>query len=328
MTVPSPRPAGAPAVSVCIPTYGRPDALAACLAAVTALATPDGGFEVIVADDGSPDPDAVRAVVDRVGHGPVPVRLTRLAANRGPGAARNAAWRLARGDWVAFTDDDCRPDPRWLVALAAAAAAAAADVVQGRTLPDPAGAHLLDRPFARSMRVEEPSDYFPTCNIAYRRSLLERLGGFDEMFRLIADDTDLGWRASEAGARVAFAADAVVHHRVVVGDWRSDLRSRRRWADVVRMVGHHPAARRLAWRPYVYRPSHVVPLLLLGTTPALLGRRSRRAWAGLLAAIVARDLVRAPDLATGRQRALSRLGDAYETLLLLRASVEQRTLLL
>jgi GT2 family glycosyltransferase len=315
-------------VSVCVPTFRRPDQLSRTLAAHGRLQPPEGGYEVVVVDDGSPEADPTRAAVERAAAQGLPVRLLRLEVNAGPGAARDAGWKESTGTWVAFTDDDCMPTPSWLVELLGAAREQAADVVQGRTLPDPDHEHMLSLPFSRSVRVESFSDYFETCNIAYRRELIERLGGFDPGFRLIADDTDLGWRAREAGAVVAFAPDAVVHHEVALRDWKADIRSRRRWADVVRMVRLHPDARRLAWRPYVYRPAHVVPLALAAALPILLSRRGRRLWLGLLGAIVLRDLVRAPNLEEGRAHLLQRVGDAYEAALLLRASVQQRTLLL
>ena len=95
----------------------------------------------------------------------------------------------------------------------------------------------MNQPWARSIVAEKLNDYFHTCNVLYRRSLFEQLGGFDESFRLACDDTDLGWRAVEAGAHVAFADEAVVAHDVVVRDFRSDLRSRTRWATTSRGSG-------------------------------------------------------------------------------------------
>ncbi len=319
----------APTVSVCIPTFNRPAQLAKALAAVLAQDPPAGGFEVVVADDGSPDEDAVAEVVRKCSANTgTPVRLVRLRPNRGPAAARNAAWRAAAATWIAFTDDDCAPEPGWLRGLLAVADAERVAAVQGRTIPDPELAHLLGRPFVRSLTVDSPSRFYATCNMLYRRQLLDRLGGFDESFRMaLGEDTDLGWRAEADGERIAFAPEAVVRHDVVVGTWRSELRSRRRWGDVVRVVRMHPGVRGIIWRPYLHRPSHVVPLILLGLLPTLLLRPLRGVWPTAVAAVVARDLLR-DGAGRPTDRVMARLVDSYETLVVLRANLRERTLLL
>jgi glycosyltransferase involved in cell wall biosynthesis len=313
--------------SVCIATYGRPESLAACLAALSQLEPVTGGFEVVVADDASPDEAAVLAVVDAAA---VPVRLVRRSANGGPGAARNSAWRAATGEWVVFTDDDCRPRRDWLASLARTVGGGAVDLVQGRTVPDPSRQHLLGRPLVRSLSVEAEDGYYQTCNIAYRRSLLAELDGFDESFRSSGEDTDLAWRARAAGACTAFKADAVVEHAVTEAGWRQDLRSRQRWADIPALVRRHPELRRLAWQRFVYRRSHAVPLALLGALPfaAAAGRPGRVAWLTAVAAVAGSDVVRAGSPDAARRALATRPGDVYETLVLLRSSAQARTVLL
>src|SRR5581483_3099817 len=125
---------------------------------------PPGGFEVVVVDDGSPAEDGVAGVLDAAAADfPVPLRWVSLEQNAGPAVARNRAWRMAAGEWIAFTDDDCRPRPDWLVRLLAAAdRAGGAEVVQGRTEPDPDATDLLDEAYARSMRVDALDGYYQT----------------------------------------------------------------------------------------------------------------------------------------------------------------------
>jgi len=101
-------------ISIVIPTYGRPGPLRKCLEGVTDLDYPAGRFEVIVVDDGSPEPvapslESFSGCLD----------LTAIRQlNRGPAAARNTGASRAAGRWLAFTDDDCVPDRDWLAALA------------------------------------------------------------------------------------------------------------------------------------------------------------------------------------------------------------------
>src|SRR5919107_2893076 len=107
-----------PFLSVIVPTFQRPDGLSRCLDALAAQELPRARFEVVVVDDGSAEPP--RAIVSRF-MPRLDVRLI-VQQNAGPAAARNAGAAAARGTLLVFTDDDCRPDPRWLRVIADAAA--------------------------------------------------------------------------------------------------------------------------------------------------------------------------------------------------------------
>src|SRR5207302_8652305 len=134
-----------------------------------------------------------------------------------------------------------------------------ADCCQGPTLPRPDQANRLG-PWARTMRVERENKRFPTCNMAYRRDVLEELGGFRQEFlgpRTSGEDTDLGWRALEAGKRLEFAPDALVHHEVWPSSWADYVRDRPRWGMIVQVVRYHPEARVMAYHRYFYNPGHV-----------------------------------------------------------------------
>ena len=246
-----PATAGSPAatVAVVIATRNRPDRLARCLEALAAQARmPD---EVVVVDDASTVPlmPVVEAFRDRL-----PVRLLVQAEPGGPGMARDAGWRSATGSLVAFTDDDCRPDPAWLERLTAAAAANT--VLVGRAEPDPGDGpmtSLLDH----SMVVESDDGRFSTCNVAYPREVLERVGGFDPAFRLAyAEDTDLGQRALAAGATSRFVPDAVVYHLVERKRLLDAIRGRRRLIDMPRLVQRHPGLRQQICDGRFVRRSH------------------------------------------------------------------------
>ncbi len=107
-----------PRVSVCMPTYNRPAALDRALTRITDLDVPDGGFEIVIVDDGSPAGAGIPALLESwAARSSVPVRYLSSSPNRGPCAAREQAWRMAKGEWIAFTDDDCLPDKDWLVRL-------------------------------------------------------------------------------------------------------------------------------------------------------------------------------------------------------------------
>jgi glycosyltransferase involved in cell wall biosynthesis len=223
-------------IAVVVATKNRAWRLSLLLEALRAQTVGLDAFEVVVVDDGSSD--ATPRLLADVGD--LPLRVIRRETSAGPATARNAGWRAATAPLVAFTDDDCRPVPDWLERFAAAAAAHPGAVLQGRVEKDPEQMGALT-PFAHWMEVHHAGEGFPTANILYPRELLERLDGFDESFgRASGEDTDLGWRALEAGATVEFVPDALVHHGIVpVGAWPR-LRGTARWTDSIRNYRLHP----------------------------------------------------------------------------------------
>ncbi|TMK81683.1 MAG: glycosyltransferase family 2 protein [Actinobacteria bacterium] len=102
-------------VSVVIPTFERAARLPGLVAALEAQSIPLGDFEVIVADDGSRD-ETQAVLADLAARTRLALRVVRNATNSGPGRARNLAWRSSDAPIIAFTDDDCLPDPGWLEA--------------------------------------------------------------------------------------------------------------------------------------------------------------------------------------------------------------------
>ncbi|MEA2352273.1 MAG: mycofactocin glycosyltransferase, partial [Thermoleophilaceae bacterium] len=90
-----------------VPTRDRAERLPVLLEALAAQTLARDRYEVVAVDDGSADdtPRVLAAAdVDRV---------VRHERSRGPAAARNSGWRAASAPLVAFTDDDCRPEPGW-----------------------------------------------------------------------------------------------------------------------------------------------------------------------------------------------------------------------
>ncbi len=124
-----------PLVSVVVPTYRRPQRCARLLRALSKQTLPPTDFEVLAVDDCSGDetPDVLHALAREV-----PYRLVPLTSpkNGSPGRARNVGWRSSRAGIIAFTDDDCVPEPDWLAAgLRALSTDSDLGVVQGRTKP-------------------------------------------------------------------------------------------------------------------------------------------------------------------------------------------------
>jgi GT2 family glycosyltransferase len=205
-----------PLVSVVIPTFARPRALRECLDALAHQTMPKTDFEVVVVDDGSPGSlaDVVAEAAPRLA-----ARLVRQE-NAGPAAARNRGVREALGPLVAFTDDDCRPSPCWLERLVAAERERPGTLVGGSTvngLPNDlfaATSQLIVDMVYEHFNADPEHAYFLTSNnIVCSRARLLTIGGFDERFRLAAEDRDFCDRWRAAGFGIAWRPDATIEHR-------------------------------------------------------------------------------------------------------------------
>lgn len=195
-----------PRISVVIPCRNRPAELHRALDAVAAQDFPREDFEVLICDDGS-EID-LHPVVEYARHQGLDAHYLRQPP-RGPAAARNLGIRNARGSIIAMTDSDTQPRPDWLGKLVAALDTHPDAVgVEGRVEADNAGEF---GPLGESPINTEGGVYL-TCNCAYRRDTLEKVGGFDETFPYPAyEDTDLAARMQQVGA-ILWQPEAVVIH--------------------------------------------------------------------------------------------------------------------
>ncbi len=213
-----------PKVSIIVPTYERPTSIVDCLGSLAALDFPREDYEVIVADDGSSAPPV--EAVERASTS-MNVKLVRCE-HRGPASARNAGLRTARGDWIAFTDDDCRPEPGWLRELMGAATIEPPSAAGGQTLngiptsdSSETSQLLIDYLYGYFNSDPDSGSFFTTNNLLFPRAELEALGGFDESFPLAAsEDRDLCLRWVERGLRIRFAPRATVRHHHPLGALR------------------------------------------------------------------------------------------------------------
>ena len=265
-----------PSVSVVVATHDRPDRLRALIDSLERQTLDAGRFEIVIVDDGSTDPRMSQVLDDATDDGRPHVQVIRRKAAEGPAVARNEGWRAARGELVAFTDDDCVATPEWLEHGLAHWERNRAAIVQGRTDPIEAEAHRRT-PFSRSQVIHAEGPAYQTCNMFYPRELLERLEGFDESFPLPGgEDTDLAWRGKEAGAPVVFAPDAQVHHAVVEAGPLGMLRYALRWQETIPLFVKHPELRRAQLHRRVFwSPRHEHLLRFLLAIP--LARQSRLA---------------------------------------------------
>jgi glycosyltransferase involved in cell wall biosynthesis len=321
----------APVASVVVATHNRAHLLDRLIRALEQQAGV-GPFEIFIVDDASTDD--TWSVLQRLSTTTrLPLTPLRLAANAGPATARNAGWRAARAPAVVFTDDDCVPQPGWLASLLRGLSTA--ELVQGRTIAMPERESGRG-PFARSLWVHEESGLYETCNMAYRRSVLERVGGFDEGFALpFGEDIDLGWRAKEGGARSSFDRDALVHHDVFPSRYLAYVRDKKRRAGLVRAISRHPGIRDQLHSRYFYEASH--PRALLAALGIVIGlvRRKPAGWLVALLFLVPYARYRTIDEPLPCRRknlapvmVLALVADLVEIGVIVRSSIRYRTFLL
>jgi len=198
-----------PRVSVVVCTHNGERTLGQCLERARQLAYPD--FELIVVDDGSSDGSADIAIA----HGATLVQTE----HRGLSFARNAGIAKATGEIIAFLDDDAYPDSDWLRYVAASLGPESHAGTGGPNIPPDDDGWIADCVAAAPggpihvLISDREAEHVPGCNMAFRKSALEAIGGFDERFRVAGDDVDICWRLQEAGKTLSFSAGAVVMHR-------------------------------------------------------------------------------------------------------------------
>lgn len=226
-------------LSVVVPTHRRPGPLARCLAALAQQDPAAGEYEVVVVEDGGPTPAlaSLRRDLPAVDHA-----LRWVAQPRaGPAVARNRGARAARGELLAFTDDDCRPRPGWLAALRRAHLERPDAILGGPTvnaLADNACSEatqvLVDRFTAEQHARGRP--FLASSNLALARRHFLAAGGFDETFPLAAgEDRDLCARLADAGHAFHRVPGAVVEHHHHL-DLRGFLRQHYRYGRGARRV--------------------------------------------------------------------------------------------
>src|SRR5262249_45823375 len=150
-----------------------------CLEGLQRLDYP--AFEVIVVDDGSTDDTAAIARQ-------YDVRVI-STENRGLAAARNLGMTAARGEIVAYLDDDAHPDPHWLQYFADTFLRTDYVAVGGPNIAPPGDGPIADcvanAPGGPThvLVSDREAEHIPGCNMAFRKGALEAVGGFDPQFR-------------------------------------------------------------------------------------------------------------------------------------------------
>lgn len=204
--------------SVVVPTFNRRNLLRESLRALQSQQAAE--FETIVVDDGSTDGTQEMMTEE------FPTVQCLRNDKRGPAAARNRGIQIARGEIIAFTDDDCVVPANWLARLESG--------YMHYPVAAGVGGSLIAPPEMLKSNVFARYEYFVghqllgageqeylggyeapgggTANMSYRRTVLEDVGGFDESFPVAAgEDADLNFRVCARGHRVLYMPIWVTH---------------------------------------------------------------------------------------------------------------------
>ena len=195
-----------PKVSIIVAAYNNQDTIEECLKSILSLNCPEGFFEIIVMDGGSND--ATVKIAEKF-----PTKVVSLRLNAP--AAYNYAMKIATHPILGFIDADAKVEPEWLNKLVP-------------HLSDPKVAGVSgsietwnkENPWARSIGYELKNRYrrigkftgrIATMNLLLKKTVIEEAGGWDE--KLPSQyDTDLGFRISARGYKIAYEPSAVCYH--------------------------------------------------------------------------------------------------------------------
>jgi len=213
-------------VSVIILNYNGREHLEKCLSSLQDLEFPKEQLEIIVVDNGSTD-DSVQFIESRFKN----IHLIVSKVNLGFSKGANLGASKARGEYVAFLNNDMRVDPKWLKLLVEAAGTGKGVACVGSTILNWNGtqvdvkgrrgdAFCLAYSPSQVSEAPEPAAkgysnaFFVSGGAALvQRRVFQELGGFDPDFFLYQEDVDLGWRLWLRGYECVLASESVVYHK-------------------------------------------------------------------------------------------------------------------
>ena len=254
--VPFPKELCWPKISVIVCTFNGAGTLSECLESLLRLDYPN--YEVIVVNDGSTDNTA--KIASSYGFRVI------TTENRGLSSARNTGLNAATGEIVAYIDDDAYPDSHWLRYLASAFMNTTHVGVGGPNI-----APVDDGPIAECVAhspgnpvhillSDTEAEHIPGCNMAFRKTALEAIGGFDTQFRIAGDDVDVCWRLQQKGWTLGYSPGAMVwHHRrnSIRAYWKqqhnygkAESFLEKKWPEKYNLAGH------VTWAGRVYGNGH------------------------------------------------------------------------
>jgi glycosyltransferase involved in cell wall biosynthesis len=258
-----------PKISVVVCTFNGSKTISKNLEALSKLQYPN--YEAIVVNDGSNDitEAVVREYVSKYGF-----RLI-TTENRGLSNARNTGLESATGEIVAYIDDDAYPDPQWLTYLANEFKRTNHVGIGGPNITaenDGPIADCVSNSPGNPVHVlisDTDAEHIAGCNMAFRRSVLKEIGGFDPQFKIAGDDVDVCWTLQKRGHTLGFSPSAMVWHcrrnsiksylKQQLNYGRAESQLEKKWPEKYNAAGH------ISWRGRIYGNGFGKKISLFGT---------------------------------------------------------------
>jgi len=214
-----------PLISITIVNLNGKDYLENCLQSISGLDYPDDKIEVVIVDNGSSD-----SSISFLESAHKQVRLIKNNKNMGFAYANNQAAKAAKGEYIAFLNNDTKVDSKWLIELLRPVYGDKETVASGSKVLSMDGKNLdfvggminfegkgfqIDFGLPIEKDLHKQYKYLPFANggaMLIRRDTFLDVGGFDEDFFAYYEDVDLGWRLWVLGYKVIFAPDSIVYH--------------------------------------------------------------------------------------------------------------------
>ena len=192
-----------PFFSVVVPCFERPTDLRNCLLSLEKeRQKPFLNYEIIVTDDSKSE--NCRKVVEKE----FPYALWTQGKQNGPAGNRNAGVNRANGNWIILIDDDCIADRGYIKAYQEAIYQNPDTVLfEGRIYPD-----RPRKTWAECCPENSHGNMFWTSNLCVQKKVFEKVGGFDERFRVAYEDIDFAYRIKSHGLKTKFIEKASVCH--------------------------------------------------------------------------------------------------------------------
>jgi len=201
-----------PTFSIILPIYNAGKTIESCLDSLLRIDFPTERYEVILVDNGSIDGSL--EIMRRY-----PFRIVRESV-KNSFSARNCGIRNSTGDIIVLTDSDCVVDPGWLKAFEASFSDNEVMACGGKIVSYPPKNAVEAYPSKIKAHNNEVSilesplflPWIDTANAAYRRTVFDELGFFDDIHFDVTGDIDMGWRTSLHGYKIEYSERALVQH--------------------------------------------------------------------------------------------------------------------
>ena len=259
-SIPVPQNINLPFISVVVCSYNGSATIRDTLDGLQQIKYPY--FEVIVVNDGSTD-NLAQIVKE------YPVKLV-STVNRGLSSARNTGMHNAKGEIIAYIDDDAYPDPQWLHYLAYAFRSSKHACIGGPNIAPcddgPIATCVANAPGGpvHVLETDELAEHVPGCNMSFRKDALMKIKGFDPVYKTAGDDVDVCWRIQQSGETIGFHPAALVwHHRrnsfkaywqQQKGYGKAEALLEIKWPEKYNGFGH------LAWAGRIYGSGSTLPI--------------------------------------------------------------------